>query len=205
MTRNRQSFDSWGTKEWLLNVIFLISLIAFCFMLYVSGDFGQAVLGFIVAFIIGAIYMSPTYVAIKRKHRQAAAIAALNICLGWTTIGWVVALVWAFYQDRSDFQAATAEDGERDLGETRRKWQIEHDGAVVDDKRTQQERRNTMTARYTLMELVNGVIGILVFAVSYFNLVNGHHIAILGCLIGMGVWWVAIGHDAFKEELEQKR
>jgi len=79
MTRNRQSFGSWGTKEWLVNVIFLISLIAFCFTLYVSGDFGQALLGFIVAFIVGALYVSPTYIAIKREHRQAAAIAALNI------------------------------------------------------------------------------------------------------------------------------
>jgi len=62
-----------------------------------------------------------------------------------------------------------------------------------------------MPARYTLIQTVNGIIGILVFTVSFFNIVNGHHIAILGCLIGIGVWWVAIGHDAIKEELEQKR
>jgi hypothetical protein len=62
-----------------------------------------------------------------------------------------------------------------------------------------------MPATYTLMQTVNGVIGILVFAVSFFSIVNGHDIAILGCFIGMSVWWVAIGHDAIKEELEQKR
>jgi hypothetical protein len=39
------------------------------------------------------LYFVPSFLAIKRKN--AAAIFMLNLFLGWTFIGWVVALVWA--------------------------------------------------------------------------------------------------------------
>lgn len=43
---------------------------------------------------IGAfIYFLPT--AVGWKKRNASAIFVLNLLLGWTLIGWVVALVWA--------------------------------------------------------------------------------------------------------------
>src|SRR5436305_437114 len=47
-----------------------------------------------VFFVLGVlIYFIP---AIVGKHkRNATAILVLNIFLGWTVIGWVVALVWA--------------------------------------------------------------------------------------------------------------
>jgi hypothetical protein len=34
-----------------------------------------------------------------RKKRNAGAIFALNFSLGWTLVGWVVALVWAYAKD----------------------------------------------------------------------------------------------------------
>lgn len=40
-------------------------------------------------------YLIPGFVAAQRRHRDATAILLLNIFLGWTLIGWVVALVWA--------------------------------------------------------------------------------------------------------------
>ena len=40
-----------------------------------------------------ALYMLPTWIAAVRMHRQTTAIAALNILLGWTLLGWVGALV----------------------------------------------------------------------------------------------------------------
>lgn len=40
-------------------------------------------------------YFLPWLVAVMREHHQAGAIAVLNLFLGWTFIGWVVALVWA--------------------------------------------------------------------------------------------------------------
>src|ERR1700730_13485169 len=46
--------------------------------------------------IIGFIaYWVPTLAANSNRHRNRAAIGMLNLFLGWTVIGWVVALVWA--------------------------------------------------------------------------------------------------------------
>ena len=42
-----------------------------------------------------AIYMLPTLIADSRHHKNVNAIGALNLLLGWTLIGWVLALVWA--------------------------------------------------------------------------------------------------------------
>jgi hypothetical protein len=43
--------------------------------------------------IILAIYFLPSIIGYKK--RNANAICALNLFLGWTIIGWVVAFVWA--------------------------------------------------------------------------------------------------------------
>ena len=42
-----------------------------------------------------AIYFLPGIVASGAKHHQAAAIWILNLLLGWTILGWILALVWA--------------------------------------------------------------------------------------------------------------
>ncbi len=41
-------------------------------------------------------YFLPAIVAGRRKHHQENAIIVLNIFLGWTGLGWIGALVWAF-------------------------------------------------------------------------------------------------------------
>lgn len=41
------------------------------------------------------IYFFPAVVARWRGHQSTMAIFVLNLFLGWTVLGWVVALVWA--------------------------------------------------------------------------------------------------------------
>ena len=41
------------------------------------------------------MYWLPTMVAVVRHTPSALGIAMLNFFLGWTVIGWIVALVWA--------------------------------------------------------------------------------------------------------------
>lgn len=41
------------------------------------------------------IYMIPTCVAASRRHRNAMAIAVLNLFFGWTLLGFVGCLVWS--------------------------------------------------------------------------------------------------------------
>lgn len=43
-----------------------------------------------------ALYVLPTYEAWKNGHANLTAIALVNILLGWSVVGWVVAVVWAF-------------------------------------------------------------------------------------------------------------
>jgi len=53
--------------------------------------------GIIWSIIILAIYFLPSLVGMHKKN--ANAICVLNFFLGWTLIGWVVALVWATTKD----------------------------------------------------------------------------------------------------------
>lgn len=42
-----------------------------------------------------ALYLLPTYEAWKREQPNMTPIVLVNICFGWTLIGWVVAMVMA--------------------------------------------------------------------------------------------------------------
>lgn len=44
-------------------------------------------------------YLLPTIIAAKSRKRNAWAIFALNLLLGWSVLGWIVALVWALCHD----------------------------------------------------------------------------------------------------------
>ena len=51
-------------------------------------------------FLIGLlIYFAPSLIAGKNGKKNTTAIFALNFFLGWTFLGWVVALVWACMED----------------------------------------------------------------------------------------------------------
>jgi hypothetical protein len=41
------------------------------------------------------VYFMPTIIAVQRGHKNALAIGVLNLLLGGTGLGWVVALVWS--------------------------------------------------------------------------------------------------------------
>lgn len=41
------------------------------------------------------LYWLPTLIAIVRQTPSALGVAMLNFFLGWTVIGWIMALVWA--------------------------------------------------------------------------------------------------------------
>jgi hypothetical protein len=53
----------------------------------------------LVAFLLLALYFLPWLCAQHKHKRNQASIFVLNLFLGWTLIGWVVALVWALSVD----------------------------------------------------------------------------------------------------------
>ncbi len=45
--------------------------------------------------VVFLLYFLPTIVALSRGHLSALAIFLLNLLLGWTLIGWLLALIWS--------------------------------------------------------------------------------------------------------------
>jgi ABC-type sugar transport system permease subunit len=45
--------------------------------------------------LLSLFYLLPFAIAFNRKRANTGAIFTLNLFLGWSLIGWVVALVWA--------------------------------------------------------------------------------------------------------------
>ena len=78
-----------------------------------AADFSQfmdsemgilALIGILLLLILAlavSLFISflPFIVALLRKHPQKVPIFLLNLLLGWTGIGWVVALIWAFIKN----------------------------------------------------------------------------------------------------------
>jgi hypothetical protein len=63
-----------------------------------SDSFGFAFAGF-----LAAGYFLPSVVARLRNHERSQAIFAFNVFFGWTGLGWLAALIWAFTTVR-DFE-----------------------------------------------------------------------------------------------------
>jgi hypothetical protein len=45
------------------------------------------------------MYFLPSIIALLRSKRDTLAIFLLNFFLGWSVIGWIVALIWAAKND----------------------------------------------------------------------------------------------------------
>lgn len=58
----------------------------------------RTIVGLVIWVFLLAIYFLPTIAALGTKHPQATSVAIINLLLGWTLIGWVVALVMSQWQ-----------------------------------------------------------------------------------------------------------
>lgn len=61
--------------------------------------FGLTELGTGAIILILALYFVPTLIAAIKGKSNSVAIFALNLILGWTFIGWLVAFIWALTND----------------------------------------------------------------------------------------------------------
>lgn len=86
--------------------MFAVRFLVLLFLVFYSWSMGQSpphelnAFGKFIAFsffiVAPAIYLLPTYEAWRNTHPNLTAIALVNILLGWSLLGWVVAVVWAF-------------------------------------------------------------------------------------------------------------
>lgn len=58
------------------------------------------VLGAVILVAGLALYFLPSIVANHRRHRNLMPILIVNLFLGWTLLGWVVALAWACFEEK---------------------------------------------------------------------------------------------------------
>ncbi|RKP44262.1 superinfection immunity protein [Pararobbsia silviterrae] len=55
----------------------------------------KSVVEFAAIAVAVAIYFLPSILADRRRRPDTLIIALFNACLGWTVVGWVVALLWS--------------------------------------------------------------------------------------------------------------
>jgi len=58
-------------------------------------------LGFGAMFTMLLLYFLPTVIVLARRHQDGLAIFMLNLLLGWTALGWIVALIWSLTEVRN--------------------------------------------------------------------------------------------------------
>ena len=57
---------------------------------------GYGILAVMAFGLAACVYLLPMAIAVRRSHPNAIAIAVVNLLLGWTLVGYVVALAWSF-------------------------------------------------------------------------------------------------------------
>lgn len=63
----------------------------------------------IIPLLIGGVialtlYFIPTIIAFKRRHLNRVPILLLDLFLGWSFIGWIIALIWSTTQNTENNQ-----------------------------------------------------------------------------------------------------
>jgi hypothetical protein len=66
----------------------------------ISWSIGGIILYLVVSLIGMLVYFVPTMVAAGKHHYSTLGIFLLNLLLGWTGIGWLIALIWALMGSR---------------------------------------------------------------------------------------------------------
>lgn len=73
-------------------------------LIAVAGPAGLGILGLLLVIVVGIVglflYFLPFIIALSRGHHQTGMIFILNLFLGWTFLGWVVALALSFSAKR---------------------------------------------------------------------------------------------------------
>lgn len=96
--------------------MFFVRFVALAFFAAYSVSMGKEpalnslgmAIAFSALFFVPALYLLPTFEAWIRKKSNLQSIAVLNLFLGWTIVGWVAALIWAFKKPEEALVAAPA-------------------------------------------------------------------------------------------------
>lgn len=84
-------------------------------------------------------YFVPTFIAYSRKKTNAGAIFALNLFLGWSLIGWVVALVWALSDQQIIINSTTSNNS--NIDQLSKLNELYEKGILTDEEFTTQKQK----------------------------------------------------------------
>lgn len=83
----------------VVRLIVLLFLVAYSYSMGQIPPDGLNPFGKLVAslFFLFApmLYLLPSYEAWRRKHDNLMGVVLVNVLIGWTLLGWVIALVWS--------------------------------------------------------------------------------------------------------------
>jgi|ERR1700737_511708 len=71
-------------------------------MVFLDSTGAGAIGGLFILVIVLGLYFVPGILATARHAKNAAAVWVIDIFLGWTMVGWVVALAMAFGETREE-------------------------------------------------------------------------------------------------------
>lgn len=129
-------------KKFIWGILFGICFSSWLAIIY--GSYMKNSLVLSIAMLIGCItllvaslllYFIPTIVAVKRKHLQKIPIILINILLGWSLIGWIVALIWACMESKPKIVHIHNEVKSTDLGEKLQSLdELRKNGLITDEE-----------------------------------------------------------------------
>ena len=106
------------TPKRVLNAIVGLLIIFFLVFIYkvastnfkreeIASGVGGFLGGLLILAIAFGLYFLPTIVARQNGKKNETAICVLTLLLGWTVLGWIIALVWACTVDDKPSQEQT--------------------------------------------------------------------------------------------------
>jgi uncharacterized membrane protein len=91
-----------------------------------------------LAFIIIILYFLPTISAFERKKKNTSSIFVVNFFLGWTLIGWVVALSWALSKDDKQVINVEKKDTSNEIAKL---FELKEKGVITEEEFKQQKQK----------------------------------------------------------------
>lgn len=67
----------------------------------------------LVFFLALAFYFLPAIIASSKNHPRSMPIFILNLLAGWTLIGWIASLVWAFVMPINGVEVESTQKNDR--------------------------------------------------------------------------------------------
>lgn len=100
----------------------------------------EVVVGLFIVVMLVGLYFLPTIVAADRKVPNFGSVLVINLFLGWTLVGWVVALAMAVRDRKTETTPATAPRS-ADVDQLEKLADLHRAGVLTDDEFAAAKRR----------------------------------------------------------------